>query len=347
MIRLALLLAALLFFVPVARAASFDCAKAGTSFEQAICANPDASTADEVLAQAYATSLGGLSKHAADTLKATQHDWLGYAARVCSDDAQPIAGDYTDDQTQCLISTFKERIKALEASRMLGGYRFYPWERYLVEQDTDATSDSFNKVATKHFETIKIDSSDDVAAAFNAMTEDMRLRDDVQIGEDSHLFDKGGDSLTLGDTSSDIEVTTTVKSVTAYRITLTTETYWYGHGAAHGNYDASYDHFLVGEKRPLKAGDIFAGKGWQTTFGGLVLDKLKTDLGEDYQGNTDENVAATAADPSRWDFSSEGLIVNFNPYEVAAYARGTVSVTIPWTALTDLLAEHAEEIAMY
>ena len=57
--------------------------------------------------------------------------------------------------------------------------------------------------------------------------------------------------------------------------------------------------------------------------------------------------AGMAADPGRWDFSAEGLIVNFNPYDVAAYAVGPVAVTVPWNAITDLLAEHAMEIATY
>jgi uncharacterized protein len=61
MIRFVLALAALLLFVPIAQAASFDCSKAGTSFEKAICDNPELSKQDEVLAQAYATALGGLS----------------------------------------------------------------------------------------------------------------------------------------------------------------------------------------------------------------------------------------------------------------------------------------------
>jgi uncharacterized protein len=133
MMRFVLAFALLFLAMPVvAQGASFDCGKAGTSFEKAICASPEASKADETLAQAYATALGGLSKDAADSVKATQHDWLDYAAKACSDDAQPIAGAYDDDQVQCLVTTIRDRIRDLEASRMLGGYRFYPWERYLV-----------------------------------------------------------------------------------------------------------------------------------------------------------------------------------------------------------------------
>lgn len=347
MIRIVLALAALVLFMPVAQAASFDCARAGTSFEKAICANPDLSRADETLAKAYATALGGLSQAAANTLKATQHDWLGYAERACSDDAQPIPGAYDDDQTACLAATFRDRIKALEASRMQGGYRFYPLEQYLVEKDPDATDeDSFVKVGTKHYETVKIDGWDDVAAAFNALIDQAQKNYDGGADEDAKLFDASG-KLKTGNPSMDVDATTTVSAVTDYRITLTSNSYWYGHGAAHGNYGISYRHFVIAEKRWLEASDIFAGKDWQKTFGKLVVDRLKADLGDLFFPEAEADVPEMAADPTRWTFSEEGLIVQFQPYEVASYADGAVTATVPWNDVNDLLAEHALEIATY
>lgn len=339
MVRLMFALAALVMFVPVAHAASFDCNKAGTSFEKAICASPDLSKADETLAKAYATALGGLSTEAAATVKATQHNWLDYAARVCSDDAEPIKGAYSDDQTQCLLSTFKDRLRALEASRMLGGYRFYPVEQYLVEKDTEATPDDYVKVATKHALTLRIDGDDDVASAFNAMTaEAMSAR--------TELFDASG-AFKLEDVTDDVDVSTTVEKVSDYRITLTTNDYWFGHGAAHGNYGITYRHLLVAEARPLVASDIFTGKGWQKALGKLVVAKLKAQLEDGYFSDSEADIPTWSADPSRWNFSYDGLIVQFQPYEVSAYAAGAVTVTIPWDDLRSMLTENGEAIATY
>lgn len=348
MIRILLALAAFLLFAPVAQAASFDCLKAATTFEHAICDHPDLSKADETLAQAYATALGGLSKPAGDAVKATQHDWLDYAARACSDDAQPISGAYTDDQASCLLSTITDRVSSLETSRMLGGYRFYPFERYLIEKDTEAEPDAFNKVATKHYETVLIDSTDDVAKAFNDMVAQDRIDMDKSADETSPaLFEKGTDQLAEGDVTSDIDIQTEVKSATSYRITLATTQSWYGHGAAHPNYGLSYQHFLVGEKRPLVAGDIFQGDGWQDKLGRLVLDKVKADLGDSYFSDSEADITTWASDPGRWDFSEQGLIVQFNPYEVASYADGAVTVTIPWDQLSDMFTENGQAIAQY
>lgn len=347
MIRILVAAALLLIAVPAVQAASFDCAKAGTSFEKAICASPGISKSDEILAQAYATALGGLSKPSADAVKASQHDWLDYAARACSDNAKPIAGTYNDDQLQCLQSTFDTRIKALEVSRMQGGYRFYPYERYLLEVDPDATADDYQKLAEKHFETVKIDRNDDLAAAFNAMTETMRLANNSQMGEgETNLFVKDSDELAPGDTSSDIDITTSVKDVNSARITLETDTYWFGHGAAHGNYGVTYDHFLVGEKRALVAGDVFKGKGWQKRLSALVIDAIKEKLADGYFPDSEADMPKLVADPSRWDFSDDGLIMQFEPYEVTAYAGGAPTVTIPWDQLTDDLADNAQSITL-
>ena len=125
MLRFILAFAALLFIVSPAAAASFDCAKAQSSFEKAICSDAEISAQDEILAQAYQTALGGLSTDAAKEVKSGQRAWLSYAEKVCSDDARPIAEEYTDDQRQCLATAFRNRVQDLEASRMQGGYRFY------------------------------------------------------------------------------------------------------------------------------------------------------------------------------------------------------------------------------
>ena len=114
--------------------------------------------------------------------------------------------------------------------------------------------------------------------------------------------------------------------------------YWYGHGAAHGNYSVSTTHFLVDSKRGRWCvSDVFLGNGWKDVFGKLVVEKAKADLGDEWQGddsNEDAGQASIEIDPSRWDFSDEGIAVQFQPYEVASYALGVgPTVTIPWTEL--------------
>jgi|SRR6185312_1853258 len=341
-LALTMLFAPALPLTTAAQAASFDCSKAMTSFEKAICASDELSNDDEILAQAYATALGGLSTDAANAIKAGQKAWLDYAGKACSDDAKPITGTYTADQTQCLVSTFQTRITGLEASKMQGGYRFYPIERFLLEPDPDAEADAASKLGDKHFETVKIDRDDDVAKAFNAAIDKMWKDSQFSPDGETPLFTKGTTDLAPGNPSTDVDYTTTVKAVAGNRITLETNIYWYGHGAAHGNYDISYDHFLVDKKRMLQASDLFKGD-WKASLGKMIVAKAKALLGDDYQGGDDDKtVADNATDPSRWDFSDDGLVVQFEPYEIAPYAAGAVTVTILWSDLSDILADDGQ-----
>ena len=342
MIRIALAAIALLLLAPIAQAASFDCAKAGTSFEKAICSDDAISQQDEILAQAYATALGGLSAAAATEIKSTQKTWLNFAQRTCSDDATLITGDYTDDQKQCLASTFRSRIGDLEASRMQGGYRFYPIDRYLVAPDTETQPGDYGyKASEKEFHIVKIDRDDGLADAFNAMI-------DILIAGQGDFFRPGTTEISADDPTSDYDLSTKVEEVTNHRITLTANEWFFGHGAAHGNYFITHVHFLTEQKRQLEASDIFEAEGWEDKLAEIATAKLKEQLDpEDLFPDFEKDVKAPAIDPLRWMFSDAGLGIQFNIYEVTPYAAGAPTITIPWDELSDLLAEGAEEIAYY
>ena len=340
MIRPAFAALILLAAVPPASAASFDCARAGTAFEKAICASTELSQQDDILAQAYATALGGLSGGAVGEVKAAQKDWLGYAQRACSDDARPVAGSYSDEQAQCLVDTFRGRIRDLEASRMQGGFRFYPVDRYLVAPDTVLGPDDFGyKLSDRQYHTVMIDRADDMAAAFNAAI--------GALMAGAEIFEPGTTRIAGGDGSADSDATTSVSAVTSHRISLTTDDYWFGHGAAHGNYFITHRHFLTGEKRMLEASDIFAGEGWEQKLADIAVKKLKDLMGDDLFDGFEADIPAIVADPARWFFADEGLGIQFNIYEVTAYAAGAPVITIPWDELDGLLAAGALDIAYY
>jgi hypothetical protein len=122
---------------------------------------------------------------------------------------------------------------------------------------------------------------------------------------------------------------------------------WFGHGAAHGNYSLEYLHFLRSENRELAADDLFAGKDWQKHLADLVLAQLKADRGDLPWEIEQDWLEETVADPMRWDLSAGGLTMQFQPYEVASYAEGAVTATIPWDKLTDDLAEGADQLVVY
>jgi uncharacterized protein len=315
--------------VPAAQAASFDCARASTPVEKAVCANPELGRRDEVLARAYATALGGLSDAAKGTVQAGQRAWLDYAGLACTTDARPFSTPLTEDQQACLSTVYRDRIDDLAQSRMQGDWRFYPMTSYAVVDDPDP--EAFQGVATKQLRSPRIDEESEVAAAFNELMDEA----DEAAQPDPQGEDYG---------SSDTMQTTTVESVNTHRISLTTNSYWMGHGAAHGNYAITHSHYLIEKGRMLEAADLFTGDGWQEALGQLALDELDRTVEGGIWDESRADVPKAAADPSRWNLSDNGLEIVFQPYEVTAYAAGAPTVTIGWDKLAEYLSEDYSEL---
>lgn len=79
-------------------ATSFDCAKASSRIENAICASPTVSKLDSDLATAYQSALAQSSE--LDAVKAAQRGWIKETRNQCTDEA-------------CLINVYQQRIAAL------------------------------------------------------------------------------------------------------------------------------------------------------------------------------------------------------------------------------------------
>lgn len=325
---------------PTAVAASFDCAKAATPFETAICGNDALSKADDRLAKTYATAIGGLSEAALANMRNGQREWLSFAQRACTRDAQPIAsGSYDERGTECLVQLFDDRSAVLESSRMMSGVRFYPISRYAADADPYEVDnpDSNWPVSKQELSVIQVDGDEDFVSAFNALTRETMLFDRA---ESSGTADADGDEDASSDSSNSISVD---ELAGTERISLVEQTYWYGHGAAHGNWGISYQHFLRSEKRWMTASDLFAGKGWQKVLLDLTIAALEDEHGDMLMLDDPSYLADIVIDPARWKLSDAyGLIIQFQPYEVAAYAYGAPTARVSWDALEDYLADSAE-----
>jgi uncharacterized protein len=92
-------------FASVAFGASFDCTKANTPTEKAICAHPTVSALDEQLASAYREQLRTVNDPS--TLKSRQRDWVSQVRNKCEDVA-------------CLEAAYKSRIEELDVSAIKG-----------------------------------------------------------------------------------------------------------------------------------------------------------------------------------------------------------------------------------
>jgi len=314
---------------PVVQAASFDCARAATPMEKAICSNPELSRRDEVLARAYATALGGLSDEARAEVQAGQRAWLDFAGIACTTDARPFTAEPTENQLACLADVYRQRIDVLGQSRMQGDWRFYPEASYLAVDDPDP--EAFQGVAAKSVVSPRIDDAAETAAAFNALMDEADAREVPDPKADDYA-------------TSDVAVTTKVVEVNTHRISLNTNSWWFGHGAAHGNYAITYQHYLIDKARLLEASDLFAGTGWQEALGKLALEELDRTIDGGIWEESRDEVPKAVVDPARWNITDAGLEIVFQPYEVTAYAAGAPTVTIGWDKLADYLSENYSEL---
>lgn len=97
--RLLMMVAGLVLAVS-AHAASFDCAKAGTTVERLICDNPAISTLDDALGTAYKAALKAGKQ--ADTIKQEQRNWI--------EERNDCTG------AVCLLRAYESRLKTLGIS---------------------------------------------------------------------------------------------------------------------------------------------------------------------------------------------------------------------------------------
>ena len=332
LLHIALLLLGLVLALPSAQAASFDCAKARTLVEMTVCTSPELSKLDETLLVAYKAALGGLTQKASAELKSNQRHWLDFAQRACTKNASVASNAYDDAGRDCLATLYQDRIKVLGTSRMLGGNRFYPVGLYSVRPEARGGANA--AAITNSVNVAEIDGASLLAQAFNAEMAKQRetaRRRAAPTGEPED--DAVDSSLVIGP-----------EKISGSLITLRMDSYSYSHGAVHGLYGISYLNFLTEEKRLLAAEDIFLGNGWQQALAALGYTQLKEYLGDRLTLRAPKDIVTSVSDPTNWLLQKEGLRLQFQPYEVAAYSEGAPAVTVPWRALKPYLAPLADDI---
>jgi uncharacterized protein len=307
-------------------AQSFDCSAATSEFETLICDDDRLSQLDERLDVAYRTAIAALSEQALQTVRDGRRQWLAQA-QSCLEREESLSGG----PVQCVTNAYTSRLAALGQSRMAGEYRFYTLSAYANAPDPDYADEpgSAWSVATHEAYAPLIDGDDDVANVLNAEVE--RL-----VG-----YSPAVDGITADDTSSSTQIAISIQKANNRRVTLEINDWWYGHGAAHGNYVITYLHVLSNPARILTATDVFDDKGWEQGLADAALEALTAQHGDDLWDLTTEDILGIVSDHARWDFSDRGLIIRFQPYEVSAYAFGAPTIDINWSKLESWTTDDA------
>ena len=323
-------------------AASFDCAKAKTPQEKAICASLALSTADEQMAAAYHAWLVAAEPQWTAGIRDSQRTWLNARQAQCG--AELSLGQM---QT-CLSDAYRARIGDLgQMVQRLGGVTFVWRAITLTAPDEPGENPVGAPEVNPGFGTLGASWPQSTAgtpewAAWNEAIEDA-TRKSAQSTGDSAAVEP---SQWKAAADVDSETTVSIGTVGEQLAAATIATLWDGHGAHPDNGSVEFN-WLLKQKRALRPEDIFLPtSGWDKWLQGrldqYLHQALDAGLNQDYQsflppGEMQKVLQGIVINPNSWTLDGRGLTIVFQPYEVACYACTPSPVTIPWTDLKPYL----------
>ncbi len=315
-------------FVYAPPAAAFDCAKASTRSEQAICADPALKAKDDAMTSAYQAVMARLDDEQRVALKALQIQWL------TSRDAQCEGGEQSAFAA-CVEATTVHRLNYLTATAAGGpglAKAPLPWALFRKQSKTECEGSA----ALYRF---GHDAATPGEKAFDAEMEELR----------AGVVEAAGARETSPDFEYDcffnVEARLTYASPDLAAANVNIETY---SGGAHGMY---YERSVVidmDRARALAFADVFpdvakpalieacthaileekrgriADYGLSPEDAKQTLDELPAEM-ENYA----EAIAANVGDFTKWMIYADRAEIYFAPYDVGAYAEGSFVCPLP------------------
>ena len=311
-------LALVLLASPVWAQPSFDCAKASTVVERAICKNADLAKADREMAALYFALNGKLAGPAKDHLVKDQLRWNGNRGAAC-----------TAELEQCLQDKYANRIERLKFLG-IGAYPFISDQAIVRTGKVKAT-------------TYAIDASypqfDGPGVDFSAINSEFDTG--ARKGAASAMPDKDSGDF---EQAWGFDLRFVLHRPAPHLVAIEFINYSYT-GGAHGNGGTSAALVDLRTGRSVPPSSVFApGDEWRRTVAVLVLADLKKQFVD--KPGFDEaiepaNVAKLLGEAGRWLFKADGLMIIFNPYDVGSYAAGSYDVDIPYASLRTVMRADA------
>lgn len=298
---------------------SFDCAKASSAIDRAICQDKDVARADREMVALYGTLLARLGGPAKEALQKSQMQWIVNRNRGCA------RGD-SDAITRCLAVRYENRIADLKAS----GAGTYPFvEEEVIQQKGRvgkiryAIDISYPRFAgtTADFSIVNRRLADAAAQGARETTPTA----DAGVEREQEWSAEGG--YTLYRPAPD--------AITVSR------SFWAYTGGAHGYGSVTCTLVDLRSGKTVGPADVFiAGDRWLREMVTLVAGDLRKQFKEN-PGFDDAlepaKLTKTMRDGGRYCWQAGKLEVYFNQYEVGPYSSGPYTVEIPYARLKPLL----------
>lgn len=311
-----------------ALAASFDCKKANRPHETIICADQALSLADETLAKDYARLMAELPASLKPALQKSQRSWVNFAPLACSSDGKGAIKDKADF-AQCLKMQYDNRIRTFaQQPQTIGAFKSVAITDFQAMRSSSDDLEFFPVVTHEKTIPIIFNGDDAMAARLNSWLQSLAAKETAGWNdpETSASF-----ILSLEQANAVFASAQKINEV-------------FGVGAAHPLTLISTAHLNLETGKPLGFADVFQSNA-RAKLISLTWASLKKKLGDDLMVTKPADIAKLVLDPGHWQLGREGLTIQFNVYEVAAYVMGPQDVLLPWSQLQTLLTPLGQAIA--
>ena len=305
-------------------AQAFDCGKASTEVELAICADSELKAADDALGKAYSSLKPLLPAGEQKMLVRSQRRWIAWR-EGCGQSENGLAA--------CIREETAKRLRLFTGAPVSGpGTGNRPIPVFVIQEgnskayDLDVQLLRFDKPNSPGEKTL------------NRITREAASL--LKLG--GHGEDTGGATYAIIQDMVLSFASTGFMSVRSY--------YWTDTGGAHGNGGVSNFNIGMASGRLLAIEDFFsedAAAGLAASCRQqLIAEKRRRLGGEPYDPAADdflkdEIIAEHIASMSRWSFAAGKASVSFDPYAIGSYAEGQYDCIYPMDDLKDIALDSA------
>ncbi|HTN96120.1 MAG TPA: lysozyme inhibitor LprI family protein [Nordella sp.] len=312
----------LLFFFGVTPAVAFDCAKAQSPVEKAICADDKLKTADDAMAAAYVSLREALTQAERKGFTASQRKWIKSREDSCGYQEGP-------ERTSCILEQTEERRRLFLAAPESGpgtGARMVP---VFIQQDSDPHHFDVDYTLIR-FAAPKSRGENLFNAEVDKIVKGAPLKRQAEAAPEGMNY----------------------ASYSAMAITYASPNFlsakvegWENTGGAHGNGGTSAINVDLKRGAALKVSDLFDEKGLSALKADCVaqiaVQKKEKNDGQDFDPANDPNYQESAVveqlkSLDGWNFWQDKAIVTFNAYAIGSYAEGAYECEFPMAKLKSL-----------
>jgi uncharacterized protein YecT (DUF1311 family) len=323
-----------LLLAATAHAASFDCAKAKTPQEKAICGFRDLSEADDRMAAAYQEVVNAAPDAMVAQIRNDQVIWIHGLAVNCPSDGGVLSQQLVD----CLRDYYVSRIDNLRRLIYRSGNVTFVWRSITLTQKNEPGDPESDDDANPGYGTLdaswpQTKGSSPEWQTWNTAIE--RASQKIAAPNRRAVDGKWDPEWAAG---MEGFVNTSIGLVNPQWISATVEYNWTGHGAFRQNQSTLQLNWMLQEKREMRAEDVFhPNSGWEHAVENRCAQQLAKELGEEnLPKNIHKQLREFIADPENWKLEPAGLTIVYQPY----YIVGRIPpdpITVPWHELQPYL----------